>query len=132
MCSIGWVTIGADGAIAWLIICRWTRCHRRSPHFRDDLAADHLTAILIERECRLTVELPAVVERMRHTMTKRSVVLACEIAINLHRPVLRAAVCRLLYLNTSFKSAIAGFTRSPRRRGRAASAVGAGRVSGRS
>ena len=32
MCSIGWVTIGADGAIACLIICRWTRCHRRSPH----------------------------------------------------------------------------------------------------
>src|SRR5215472_15561857 len=32
MCSIGWVTIGADGAIACLIICRWTRCHRPSPH----------------------------------------------------------------------------------------------------
>src|SRR5262245_52080838 len=32
MGSIGWVAIGADGAIACLIICRWTRCHRRSPH----------------------------------------------------------------------------------------------------
>src|SRR5262252_5976533 len=31
MGSIGWVAIGADGAIACLIICRWTRCHRRSP-----------------------------------------------------------------------------------------------------
>jgi hypothetical protein len=26
------VAIRADGAIACLIICRWTRCHRRSPH----------------------------------------------------------------------------------------------------
>src|SRR5215831_18228729 len=32
MGSIGWVAIGADGAIACLRICRWTRCHRRSPH----------------------------------------------------------------------------------------------------
>jgi len=32
MGSIGWVAIGVDGAIACLIICRWTRCHRRSPH----------------------------------------------------------------------------------------------------
>src|SRR5262249_62223340 len=32
MGSIGWVAIGADGAIACLIICRWTRLHRRSPH----------------------------------------------------------------------------------------------------
>src|SRR5215467_3301569 len=59
--------------------------------FRNDLAADHLTAPLIEREGRLAVELPAVVERMRHAMTKGSVVLACEIAINLHRSGLRAA-----------------------------------------
>src|SRR5262245_25901813 len=32
MGSIGRVAIGADGAIARLIICRLTRFHRRSPH----------------------------------------------------------------------------------------------------
>ena len=32
MGSIGRVDMRADGAISRLIICRWTRCHRRSPH----------------------------------------------------------------------------------------------------
>jgi uncharacterized membrane protein YeaQ/YmgE (transglycosylase-associated protein family) len=32
MSSIGWLIIRADGAIAFLIICRRMRCHRRSPH----------------------------------------------------------------------------------------------------
>jgi hypothetical protein len=31
MGSIGWVDIRADGPISQLIICRWTRCHHRSP-----------------------------------------------------------------------------------------------------
>jgi hypothetical protein len=55
----------------------------------DDLAADDLAAFLIEREGRLTVELPAVVERVRHSMTKRCIILARKITIGFHRPGLR-------------------------------------------
>ena len=81
--------------------------------FRNDLAADHLTALLIEREGRLAVELPAVVERMRHAMTKGSVVLACEIAINLHRPGLRAARMPATFVNVGHR-AIHSITSSAR------------------
>src|SRR5262245_41044348 len=68
---------------------------------RDNLTADDLAAFLIKREGRLTVELPAVVERVRHAMTENCIVLAREIAVGLHRPGLRNCCVPGRWLNVA-------------------------------
>jgi hypothetical protein len=81
-----WPTLGSGSPHAPL---QFRQIHLRSVApsldlFRDHLPADNLATLLIECQGRLTIELPTVVERLGHSMTKRCIILTGKISISFH------------------------------------------------